>query len=730
MIKVIVVISLLFTSINCWSQDFDLTKDWAEIGPYSNPIAKSQSGAGLGPIEFIRISSSNPNLMLAGSLMGGLFYSENSGDSWANAGSDAWQSSNCGWAEIYPQDDNMWFAVSIRDGYNGGPGDIGKNGGLYRTKNKGATWESVANYSVFDNAMSTIIYGLRFHPTDEKKMYVLTSKGLFFTEDCTSDYLEWTKVKYLKGSIYDLEVNADFLCLSINLKGKWQVIVSDEQKLVAIPETFLISDPIQHITIEKANDKFYLLIDFKAKKDEIWEYDPVIKKIKVIYNHGRVSYGAGYTFAINPHNTNEIMIGSGLRVKKWLIAEQNHENLDNDYHVDVEYVAYHPKIENTCFIGTHGGVFKTVDGGKSWEFKSDGIGNTEVLAMSVSATNPETMAIGLFHGGTLLRTDWEKNGTYKWKQVNGGDALIPIINHISDSIVYTSNQYSSGGLYYSTNTAVKNKLLHSRNVYPTSGWCMAAKLHPIADSVLFFNYTHKHGAGKGNIDIVRSTRPHAADKTEVISNFRESHKLDSYQVFGLFTSEFHPDLLFAYVIAKEKKQGKKKTEHKLFMLQNSLDTSITIASQWVELDLPRNDWIGGVSLDPKKWNKMYVSYAAGVTVSSLTPDDKGMIYHTKYRKNDYSLRRNWDISASIPSATGGSNNLVLTTQKFVFIGTSSGVYFGNKSTLRGGKSWQKVGGNLPSSKVSGLYYDEKLNWLTVSYNGRGVWRYNLTPESH
>ena len=724
---VICIIGVLFSTIG-WTQNFDLGKEWVEIGPIDNPIAKSQSAAGLGPVEFIRISKNNPNLMLAGSLMGGLFYSNNSGDTWQNAGSDSWSSSNCGWAEINPSDDNMWFAVSMRDGYNGGPGDIGKSGGIYRTLNKGATWESVANYSVFDNAMSTVIYGLRFHPTEKKKLYALTSKGLFFAEDCTTDYLEWTKVQYLKGTIYDLEVNSNFLCFSLKNKAKWQVMISDKQRLVPIPEVEKSEHIIEHITIEKANDKFYLLLDFKGVKDEIWEYDPVSKKIKIIYKLGRVSYGAGYTYAINPFNANEMMIGSGLRIKKWLVSEQTYENIDNNYHVDVECVAYHPTIIDTYYIGTHGGVFKTTDGGKSWEFKSFGLGNTEVLAMSISANNPEVMAIGLFHGGTLLRSDWNHDGKYQWKQVNGGDALIPIINPNADSIVYTSNQYSGGGLYFSIDTASNNKLLHSRSSYATPGWSMAAKLHPVADTVLFYNFTHQKGSARGNIDIIRSARPHDINKAEVISNFGKTHDLNSYQVFGLFTSNFHPELLFAYVIGKVRIEGKLKTAHKLFMLPNSLDTSSTISEQWVELELPRNDWIGGVSLDPKKWNKMYVSYAAGVTVKASSPDDKGMLYHTKYRKSDYSLRRNWDISASIPSARGGSNNLIITSEKYVFVGTSTGVYFGNKSTLKGGKSWVKVGGDLPNCKVSGLFYDESSRWLTVSYNGRGVWRYDLSPS--
>ncbi|MFK8044346.1 MAG: hypothetical protein AB8B72_02535 [Crocinitomicaceae bacterium] len=708
-----------------YSQNVVLTNQWEEIGPFDNPIARSQTAAGLGPVEFIQISKKTPSLMIAGSLMGGLFYSENSGDTWENGGSDSWESSNCGWAVISPLDDNMWFGVSIRDGYNGGPGDIGKNGGIYRTKNKGVTWESVAKYSVFENATNTIIYGLRFHPTQPDKMYVLTSKGLFFTEDYSADYLEWTKVKYVKGSVYDLELTKKNLCFSVKYKQSWKVVVSEGQKLVPIPEITSEKREIKHITIEKSNNLFYFLIDFKTGKDEVWKYNPISKNVEVICKSASVTYGAGYTFAINPFDSNEIMIGHGLRVRKWLIAEQKFENLDNNYHVDVECVVYHPAIKNLLYIGTHGGVFKSSDSGENWQFKSYGFGNSEVLGMAVSGSDPNVIAIGLFHGGTLLRADWAKNGTYKWKQVNGGDALVPIINPNADSIVYTSNQYSGGGLFYSTDTAQHNKLLHYRKNYGTPGWSIDAKLHPKADSVLFFNFRHQEGASKGNVDVIRSVSPHITDSMEVISNFKITHNIDKYKVYGLFTSDFHPDILLAYIISKHTVKGKSKNRHRLFMLPNSLDTSAAISKQWVELELPRNDWIGDISLDPKKWFKMYITYSAGVPVKSSSPDDKGMIYHAKYKKSNYVLKRNWDISASIPSAKGGSRNLIITANKNVFVATSTGVYYGTKSTLKGGKSWQKVGNGLPNIKVSGLHYDESNQILILSYNGRGVWMYDL-----
>ncbi len=712
-----------------WSQDYNFENDWQNIGPTTMPEARSLSEGGIGPVEFIRISDKDPNLMLAGSLNGGLFFSQNGGDLWETAGSDVWNYSNCAWAEIYPSDNNMWFAVSMRDGFGAEPGNIGKNGGVLRTRNRGATWESVANYSVFENNQGIIIFGLRFSSNDPKKMYVLTSKGLYFTEDCTADFLKWNKVSYVNGVIYDLEVESNYLCFSIESKKKWNIMISDNQKLVPIPELEKESRAINKVTIESQGGFFYFLIDFKNSKDEVWRYDPQSKKIEMIFNKGRISFGGGYAFAINPHNNNEFMIGNGVRVAQWLIKEQTFSKIGSDYHVDIECIAYHPVFKDIMYIGSHGGVFKSIDNGMTWEFKSNGIGNAEVLGLSVSTINPKAVAVGLFHNGSLVHADWNSDGHYFWKQVNGGDALIPTINPFHDSIVYTSNQYISGGLYFSSDTAKHNRRLHSRNTYATPGWSMAVQLHPLADSVLYFNFKEPTLNNKGNIDIVRSLRPHDSEKFQRISNFKESHGLLKYKVYNLYTSKFHPNLLFAYVLSTEKIKGKDKKVHRLFMLRNALGDSEVIINQWEELELPRNTWVADVVVHPKKANKVYISYANGMRVNQAKPDDKGMIYYIKYNKSDLSIKRNWDISANIPSAKSGSRNMVVTKNKDLFIGTSTGVYFGNKSTLRGGKSWQLIGrGELPNCKVSGLDYNINNQILTISYGGRGVWQIDLTSN--
>jgi len=725
-------IFLLFflTSQFTFSQNLNLDRFWEDIGPKDMPLNDNRPSAGIGPIEFIKISKKQPNFMLAGSLYGGLFCSEDSGENWINAGSDNWNYSNCGWACFHPLNENMWFATSMEQANKAKPGKMGKLGGVFRTKNKGTTWETIADYSDFSKSDYVKIFGIRFHPNQPNRLYALTSEGVYFSEDCTANNVTWSKVNGVEGKIYDLEIENNILCVAQEFKKKWHILYSDGQNILPLPQMENESRKILHVTIEPKAGLFYILVDYERAQDEVWRFNPSKKSVEVICDQARVLFGSGYAFALNPFDDNEIMMGNGLRVRKWLIDEKKFLKLNSDYHVDIEHVAYHPTIKDKVYIATHGGVFVTYDNGLSWEFSSVGLSNAEVLGLAVSETDPNQVVVGLNHDGSIVRADWQKNGTYEWQNVNGGDALLALVNPNSPNIVYTSNQYSGGGLYISHDTAKTVMNLHSKFGLKTSGWAMACVLHPTIDSMLFFNYTHPKGVKNESIDVARMTGYGASKKLQIISDFGTSHGLKKYQVFSLFNSSFHPNILLAYVLDFVKDENdKSKTLHKLFYINNVTDTLDNIITRWRELELPRNGWVGDIVMDKKKWFKMYVSYVIGSPVKVSAPDEKGMIFYAKYKKTTLAQTRNWDISSNIPSGHGGKNNLVYTQSgKIVFIATQSGVYMGTKSTLKGGRVWKKVGYGLPHCKSYGLHYHEGQQLLTVGLKGRGVWRLDLSKN--
>ena len=484
-----VICVLLFENYS-FAQSFKYGQNWIEIGPTETPKnEKFRGDAGVGPVEFIRIHQKHPNHLLAGSLSGGLFYSKDAGENWINAGSDFWDYSGCPWADFYPQDTTVWFACSNQVDNNGKPGKIRKKGGLFRTNNGGKKWVRIGSHRDFGGNGNAVIYGTRFHPNQPDFLFVLTSEGLYYTENCMSEFVKWAKVPLMDGWMYDMDFLNGSVYVSNFYHNHWNVYATklDEygkfQKLKAIA---LEQRPMRNLTFEPYEDKLLVAMDFKSGTDEVFTYDPETDSLTLLLKKQNISFGSGHTFAVSPHNNDELLFGQGTRVKKWSISKRKKTSFSTKYHVDVEFVAYDPIDTNTIYFATHGGVFKTTDKAEKWENKSRGLGVTEVLGMAVSGENSDQIAIGCFHDGSMGYADYNKNGEPFWRTINGGDGLLPLLHPDSANIVYTSNQYGSGGFYYSNDTSRTIINLHSKNGLKTAGWEMAAFLNPANPENVFF----------------------------------------------------------------------------------------------------------------------------------------------------------------------------------------------------------------------------------------------------
>jgi hypothetical protein len=727
MIKFVSVIVFVCSAFFSFTQNYDLNNQWYSIGPEELPSPNSKSSAkGIGPIEFIRTTPLEKGLLLAGSLSGGLFYSTDGGEYWLNSGSDNWTYSTSTWADFYPENQNVWFASSHEKGSKSGKGELGYFGGLHRTFDKGVSWKKIGDYKSFGGAKQVIIYKTVFHPGQPKKMYVVTSKGLFYTNDCLADELRWVKDKITTGETFDLIFVGNRMFVSTKHNNQW-VLRCETKNSVTFKD--LNPSTINQYTFAKDEYNLYLLIDYKSSSDKIYRYNYFDDKFILVSKSQRVTFGSGRVFEVNPHDKNEIFVGVSLRLRKWNIEANKFENLGSDYHVDVEFVTFDPFDENIIYMGNHGGVYISYDKGKSWESKSKGLGVAEVLGMAVGKTDPNQVVIGTFHDGSSVYADWENNGNYYWKNVNGGDALIPLINPKNSAEVYTSNQYTGGGIYYSSDTAKSITNIHLKNGLKTTGWEMAASLHPIESNYLFFNSKHNSGELKGGSNVYRTPDALKKMNAKQISNFKLTHQLDNFSIYGIFTSNNHPDVLLAYVLHHHKDdKGNSITDHRLFRTLNSLDSSEVVINSWHEIELTRNSWLGDVEVDKKNINKMYFSYVYGDNSNKEYPSETGMVFYGKYRNKNNKLKRSSDVSYPIVNCKGGKYNLVHSTgDKIMFVGTSSGVFM-RESSFFGWKNWTKVGFGLPHCMVYGLDYNEESQVLTVGLKGRGVWKITIAEK--
>jgi photosystem II stability/assembly factor-like uncharacterized protein len=722
----------VFSVSTGFAQEWNYNGQWQPLGPDSIPGSQDGGSAvGTGPVEFIRVYGKEPGYMLTGSINGGLFYTDNGGKNWHNAGSDDWDYSTCCWADYHPDDRKTWFAVSNISGNNGKPGDIGKDGGIFRTTNGGTSWQRIGSYLDFNNNPYTAIYGTRFHPKDPKKMFAMTQDGLYLTNDCMSGIMRWTKVHNVEGWIYDMDFTAGKMFATNFLAGKWTIISTPvlgslDFKVVPFPAD--IDKKMRALTIEPIGEKLIVFLDFENGADHMWEYDPETDEWRELLTNQQITFGSGHTLAVNPHTKSEVYCGYNISTRMYHYPDMKNIKIGSGIHADVEFIIYDPFDTNKIFLATHGGVYVTRDHGKTFDDISNGLGLAEVMGMDVSDIDPEEIAIGCFHDGSSVRADWDKNGNYYWLNVNGGDGLTALMDSKDPAVIYTSNQYVSGGLYHSTDTGKNNKNIHHANGMKTSGWEMTAVLHPENGEMLFFNFMHNKGASVGNIDAARTSNAAEKNSADTITDFLASHQLKSYKVYGLFNSAFYPNRLFAYVLHYDKDaSGNAVTRHRLFMNEDAAAAPEIVRTKWTELEIPMSAWLGDIECDPDYSNIIYLSYAAGKDNPETVVGDKGMIYALRYKTGTGILKREIDISRNVPNSVAGRFNMLAIKRDrcTLLFATRTGVYAGSGKVLKGRGRWVEFGSGMPHCKIFGLHYHEGQQILTVGLMGRGVWRYSL-----
>lgn len=108
----------------------------------------------------------------------GVFYSENGGYSWEDRSlpdMKYWTKDLV--IDPHDQQKNTWY-VGVFDGFSGHPATVG-TGGLYRTKDRGKSWEELGDFYRVES--------VTIHPENPDIMYVTTEQdGLWYTDDLRS----------------------------------------------------------------------------------------------------------------------------------------------------------------------------------------------------------------------------------------------------------------------------------------------------------------------------------------------------------------------------------------------------------------------------------------------------------------------------------------------------------------------------------------------------------------
>jgi len=433
-----------------------------------------------GRTRAILIDRNNTNHMLAGSVSGGLWVSDDAGLNWHEHPMN--RERPCLSVSCLVQAPNGDIYMGTGEKIAGWSNDFYGTGnsafpgcGIYKSTDVGNTFLLLENTEPTPNNNTqqwAYIIAMAVHPTNSNLIYAATDRSLYLSTDGGQNWSLPDGIPASSGTAYDVVAASNghihalagghyyrstdgltFVQKSGADLGNFPV-VSDNKKLAVSPTnpnyvyaiTIYSSGCLRQVL--QSTDGGNIWAEIGAGVDGI--FDPLS--------------GGGYCqgwydlcIAVDPVKPQRIFVG-GITLWSWS-AEDNWqplsgggEDLSNPYyvHVDQHTILFHPTNPNIVFVGNDGGIFRSVNAGNvapTWIAMNRNYNVTQFYAI---AAGFDGRVIGGTQDNGTIQTRFNTESYFAGIDVSGGDGAYTDISKINPDIMFAANQ--NGRLRRSSNS--------------------------------------------------------------------------------------------------------------------------------------------------------------------------------------------------------------------------------------------------------------------------------------
>ncbi len=679
-----------------------------------------QIGPALMSGRFIDLEAhpTNNRILYAGAAGGGVWKTENGGATFEPVFDEHAQS--IGAIEIDPTDPDKTIWVGTGEIWTRNSVSLGD--GLYKSTDGGATWKNVG----FEN--SERISAIAINPENNQEMYVAvlgalwsdsTERGIYKSVDGGET---WEQVLYTDASTgaaelildpknpeilyasmwkfrrtpwgFDSGGSTSGLYKSTDAGMTWNKIQNGipEGDLGRVALAIAPSEPnILYAAVETASEKtngLYKSNDAGAS----WEH---------LNNDFGLTVRPFYfaRLVVDPKNPN-IVVKAGLSGS--LSRDGGKTFTDLGYqHSDIHDIVFDLEDSDRLYTATDGGVYRSWDGGATFEMVED-LPVSQFYQVSVDDATPYNIYGGLQDNGSWYGPSASPGGieARDWNRVGQGDGF-RVLKHRTKPIIYSEMQGAQNVWRYNTS---RNQ---SKNVAP----------QPEGDEKLRFNW---------NAPMALSA--HAPDRFYMGSQYL--HKSED---MGDTWVKISPDLTTNDPKKQDLESGGlsldksgAETHTTIFTIAESpLDENIIWVGtddgnlqltrdggkNWTNVvntvpDLPANTWVYHIEASVHNPATAYAVFDGHAT---------GDLNTYLYKTTDFG--KSW-TSLVTDEIKGFARNIQEDYERedLLFLGTEFGLFI----TIDGGKHWSHFTNNLPPVAVHYIELQKQTSDLVLGTHGRGV----------
>lgn len=662
---------------------------WVTQGPYNHG----------GRINTIAHNPGNDQIIYAGGSNGGVFKTINGGKNWFPI-FDAHSYLAIGHIMVSTHDTNIVYAGTGDPNISGYPwvGD-----GLYKSSDAGNSWQHLGLDSV------GIISKIVEHPNNPNIMYVATmgipfkrdaNRGLFKTIDGGKN---WQKVLYLANNAGIIDLVQLINSPDTLFAAGWNRIRNYNESIAVgakskVYRTFnggITWDTLTNGLPEKDmsrvglavvnNDSSTLIAQFVGSNYEmegLYSSNNMGDSWEKLSSSGLAANalgGFGWYFGkirSNPFDPSQLFV---LGVGLWQSANMGNTFVGNQgniiggaVHADKHDMAFIDT--NTFLLATDGGLYKTTDGGQTWE-DIENIANTQFYRVAVDHHNSGFYCGGAQDNGTIYGSF---SDSANWTRLLGGDGFQAIFDFENPQRLYAETQ--KGMVYTGVRSGSDISWDYLVNGFDEDNrpWDMPLCMSKTNSNILFAGVRSIYKNSNASSGVWEKISHDITDGTNQTFHFVSSIDVSPFtdEVVTAGTSNGH-----------------------VYVLDQGVWKNISTG-------LP-NRYVSDVFNSYDNETGLFVS-------------------HTGYKEGEYiphihysgDLGNTWyDISGNMPQI---SVNALFVLPNYndsvIFAATDGGVYH----TLNRGEHWERTGSGMPIVPVYDLAYDDTNHVLVAGTFGRSI----------